>query len=238
MDFIELRFGQAGLDDEDRNVQREIIPVDSLLDVYIELPEKKMLSIVFKSGTGRTCHRHEYFRNEIDCLKRYLGICHKLKARADRVTDGIIFCASVKHAEEEEAKRVALMDEQAEKREKSEHRNADKDDRQRSIVEKLRPIYETPYIVRTVDAPVPLYFDLYFEGEAMATAVKDEAMRFKAKDVAEKASREISSKYKNYTWEVADLRQEITAEERLLWAIYGTMDETIYGTMDGSKEEA
>lgn len=235
MEFIELRFGQGDFDG-DRRIQREIIPVDSILDVYINLPSKRILDIVFKTGKGKTCHRHEYFRNEIDCLKRYLGICHKLKARADRVTDGIIFCADEQHAEEEEAKRVAIRDRQ--EAEKREHRNANMDDRQRSIVEKLAPIYEKPYIVRTVDTPAPLYFDLYFAGDAMATAVKDEAMRFKEKDDAEKASREISRKYKNHKWEIADLRQEITAEERLLWAIYGTMDETIYGTMDESKEEA
>lgn len=223
MEFIELRFGQAGFEDDEKNVQREIIPVDSILDVYINLPSKRILDIVFKTGTGKTCHRHEYFRNEIDCLKRYLGICHKLKARADHVTDGIIFCADEQHAEEEEAKRVAIRDRQ--EAEKREHRNADMDDRQRSIVEKLTLIHEKPYIVRTVDAPVPLYFDVYFEGEAMATTVKGAAMLFKAKDVAENASREISVKYKNYKWEVADLRQEMTAEERLLWAIYGTMDE-------------
>lgn len=223
MEFIELRFGQAGFEDE-KNIQREIVPVDSILDVYINLPSKRILDIVFKTGAGKTCHRHEYFRNEIDCLKRYLGICHKLKARADRVTDGIIFCADEQHAYEEEAKRVAIRDRQ--EAEKCEHRSADMDDRQRSIVEKLTLIHEKPYIVRTVDAPVPLYFDVYFEDEAMATTVKGAAMLFKAKDVAENASREISMKYKNYKWEVADLRQEMTAEERLLWAIYGTMDES------------
>lgn len=227
MEFIELRFGQGDFDG-DRRIQREIIPVDSILDVYINLPSKRILDIVFKTGTGRVCHRHEYFRNEIDCLKRYLGICHKLKARADRVTDGIIFCADEKHADEEEAKRVAIRDRQ--ETEKREHRNANMDDRQRSIVEKLTLIHEKPYIVRTVNAPLPLYFDVYFEGEAMATTVKDAAMLFKAKEVAENASREISLKYKSYKWEVADLRQKMTAEERLLWAIYGTMDE--------SKEEA
>lgn len=219
MEFIELRFGQSGLEDDEQNVQREIVPVDSILDVYINLPEKKIIDIVFRTGTGKTCHRKEYFRNEIECLKRYLGISRKLKARADRLEDGIVFCSCEKHAEAEEKRRVEIR----------EHMDAEakakvaREARRERIMERLTAIHETPYMVRAVETP--LYFNCFDNGEPMAAKEESGAMWFKAKEIADKACIEISKKYSQYKWEIVDMRKLMTAEERLLWAIFGEIED-------------
>jgi len=77
--FIELRFGQGDLgkslthrkDVEDREyfIQREIIPVKAIEDVYVILPEKRNIRITYKHR-GKLWQRTEYYKNEIDCIKR------------------------------------------------------------------------------------------------------------------------------------------------------------------------
>lgn len=78
--FVELRFGQGDLgkslidhrnkETYPRFVQREIIPVSSIIDMYVVLPERRNIRIAWKVGE-RTYRRTEYYKNEIDCIKRW-----------------------------------------------------------------------------------------------------------------------------------------------------------------------
>lgn len=82
--FIELRFGQGDLgrsiglhkndiEEGEYFVQREIVPVDAIKDVYVILPEKRNIKIKFEVD-GHLCSRIEYYTNTIDCLKRWTFI--------------------------------------------------------------------------------------------------------------------------------------------------------------------
>lgn len=81
MKFIELRFGQGMLGKEfiDRKknhetfVQRELVPVKAIKDAFIVLPEKRNIQITFEHG-GRLFTRTEYYKNTIDCIKRWVMI--------------------------------------------------------------------------------------------------------------------------------------------------------------------
>lgn len=79
--FIELRFGlgdlgrSIGLHKSDVKegeyfVQREIVPVDAIKDVYVVLPAKRNIKIKFEVD-GHIYSRTEYYTNTIDCLKRW-----------------------------------------------------------------------------------------------------------------------------------------------------------------------
>ena len=78
--FIELRFGQGDLgksicnrkdiEDGDLFIQRELVPVKAIKDAYIILPERRNIKITFESK-GHLFSRIEYYKNEIDCLKRW-----------------------------------------------------------------------------------------------------------------------------------------------------------------------
>lgn len=70
--FIELRFGQGQWGKESL-VQREIVPVDAIKNAFIVLPEKRNIQITFDT-CGRICTRTEYYKNEIDCIKRWCMI--------------------------------------------------------------------------------------------------------------------------------------------------------------------
>ena len=81
--FIELRFGQGdlgrslGINDKvpegEVFVQREIVPIKAIKDAYIVLPERRNIRITFDS-CGRICKRTEYYKTEIDCIKRWCMI--------------------------------------------------------------------------------------------------------------------------------------------------------------------
>ena len=82
--FIELRFGQADLgrsiglhkndvEEGEYFVQREIVPVDAIKDAYVILPEKRNIKIKFEVD-GHIFSRTEYYKNVIDCLKRWTFI--------------------------------------------------------------------------------------------------------------------------------------------------------------------
>lgn len=79
--FIELRFGQGdlgkklinGQESHEFYVQRELIPISALKDAYIILPEKRNIRITYENK-GRLFSRTEYYRNEIDCIKRWCMI--------------------------------------------------------------------------------------------------------------------------------------------------------------------
>lgn len=82
--FIELRFGQGDLgrsiglhkndvEEGEYFVQREIVPVDAIKDAYIILPEKRNIKIKFEVD-GHLYSRTEYYRNVVDCLKRWTFI--------------------------------------------------------------------------------------------------------------------------------------------------------------------
>ena len=82
--FIELRFGQAdlgrsmGLHKNDVEegayfVQRELVPVDAIKDAYVILPGKRNIKIKFEVD-GHLYSRTEYYKNVVDCLKRWTFI--------------------------------------------------------------------------------------------------------------------------------------------------------------------
>lgn len=85
MDFIELRFGQGDLgksithrkdvEDGEYFVQRELVPVSAIRDAYVILPEKRNIRIRFDNG-NKLITRTEYYKNEIDCIKRWSVIRH------------------------------------------------------------------------------------------------------------------------------------------------------------------
>ena len=89
--FIELRFGQGDLgkslthrkdvEDGEYFVQREIVPVSAIRDAYVILPEKRNIKIKFEVD-GHLYSRIEYYRNTIDCIKRWSMIRHYLGFRA------------------------------------------------------------------------------------------------------------------------------------------------------------
>ena len=87
--FIELRFGQGdlgkslmdGKKDYEQFIQREIVPIKAIQDAYVILPEKRNIRITFKSK-GRLFSRTEYYKNEIDCIKRWAMIRKALGIRA------------------------------------------------------------------------------------------------------------------------------------------------------------
>ena len=78
--FIELRFGQGDLGrsligkdkyNDELYVQRELIPVSAIVDAFVILPEKRNIQIRFKVGKREFC-RTEYYRNTVDCIKRWV----------------------------------------------------------------------------------------------------------------------------------------------------------------------
>ena len=81
--FIELRFGQGDLgrsvshrkdvEEGDLFVQREIVPVSAIRDAYVILPQKRNIKIKFEVD-GHIFSRIEYYRNTIDCIKRWTMI--------------------------------------------------------------------------------------------------------------------------------------------------------------------
>lgn len=81
--FIELRFGQGDLGKSITNrkdveegeyfVQRELVPVSAIKDAYVILPEKRNIRIRFYNG-NKLITRTEYYKNEIDCIKRWCVI--------------------------------------------------------------------------------------------------------------------------------------------------------------------
>lgn len=78
--FVELRFGQGDMgksisnrqdvEDGELFIQRELVPIDAIQDMYIILPEKRNIRITFENR-GHVFSRIEYYKNEIDCLKRW-----------------------------------------------------------------------------------------------------------------------------------------------------------------------
>ena len=82
--FIELRFGQGDLgrsmglhkndvEEGEYFVQREIVPVDAIKDVYVILPEKRNIKVKFEVD-GHLYSRTEYYKNVVDCLRRWTFI--------------------------------------------------------------------------------------------------------------------------------------------------------------------
>lgn len=82
--FIELRFGQADLgrsmglhkndvEEGEYFVQREIVPVDAIKDAYVILPGKRNIKIKFEVD-GHLYSRTEYYKNVVDCLRRWTFI--------------------------------------------------------------------------------------------------------------------------------------------------------------------
>ena len=82
--FIELRFGQGDLgrsmglhkndvEEGEYFVQREIVPVDAIKDAYVILPEKRNIKVKFEVN-GHLYSRTEYYRNVVECLKRWTFI--------------------------------------------------------------------------------------------------------------------------------------------------------------------
>lgn len=82
--FIELRFGQGDLgrsmglhkndvEEGEYFVQREIVPVDAIKDAYVILPGKRNIKIKFEVD-GHLYSRTEYYKNVVDCLKRWTFI--------------------------------------------------------------------------------------------------------------------------------------------------------------------
>ena len=82
--FIELRFGQADLgrsmglhkndvEEGEYFVQREIVPVDANKAAYVILPGKRNIKIKFEVD-GHLYSRTEYYKNVVDCLKRWTFI--------------------------------------------------------------------------------------------------------------------------------------------------------------------
>ena len=82
--FIELRFGQGDLgrsvlgkrdnDDTEYYIQRQLIPVTAIKNAYVVLPEKRNIRITFDVGDGRLFTREEYYKDVIDCIKRWVMI--------------------------------------------------------------------------------------------------------------------------------------------------------------------
>lgn len=69
--FIEINFSQ------DTEVQRELIPVSSVIDAYVELPYKKSIRISYK--VGKRIHKvSEYYRTELECAKRFVYLRKQL----------------------------------------------------------------------------------------------------------------------------------------------------------------
>lgn len=83
MKFIELRYGMGDLgksicnrkdvEDGELFIQWEMIPVDAIKDAQIILPQKRNIRIMFeRNGKLRTVT--EYYKNTIDCIKRWVMI--------------------------------------------------------------------------------------------------------------------------------------------------------------------
>ena len=62
-------------------IQREIVPIDAIKDAYVILPERRNIKIKFEVD-GHIYSRIEYYKNEIDCIKRWSMIRHYLGGRA------------------------------------------------------------------------------------------------------------------------------------------------------------
>ena len=88
--FIELRFGQGDLgrsicnrkdvEEGEYFIQREIVPVSAIRDAYVILPEKRNIKILFEVD-GHIYSRTEYYKNVVDCIKRWNMIKHYLGFR-------------------------------------------------------------------------------------------------------------------------------------------------------------
>ena len=81
--FVEIRTGRGDLGREllgkdtkcpDLYEQWEVIPVDSIRRIRIVLPEKRNIEIKWKVGK-RMYTGTEYFKDQIDCIKRYVVLC-------------------------------------------------------------------------------------------------------------------------------------------------------------------
>ena len=68
---IEINFSQ------DNEVQRELIPVSSVIDIYIELPYKKSIRSSYKVGK-KIYKVSEYYSTELDCVKRFVYLRKQL----------------------------------------------------------------------------------------------------------------------------------------------------------------
>lgn len=82
--FLELRDGRGDMgrsiglrrndvEEGDYFIQRELIPVDSILDAFVMLPEKRNIQIKFQVD-GRVFSRVEYYKDTVDCIKRWVMI--------------------------------------------------------------------------------------------------------------------------------------------------------------------
>lgn len=88
--FIELRFGQGDLgrrinkrkdvEEGETFIQKEMVPIKAIKDAYVILPERRNIKIKFEVD-GHIYSRIEYYKNEIDCIKRWYMIKHYLGAR-------------------------------------------------------------------------------------------------------------------------------------------------------------
>ena len=67
--FIELRFGQ-GPWREGELVQREIVPTDSIINAFVNLPNERNIEIMYKVE-DRVFHRTEYYRTKFECTARW-----------------------------------------------------------------------------------------------------------------------------------------------------------------------
>lgn len=81
--FIELRYGLGDLgksicnredvEDGELFVQWELIPISAIKNAFIVLPQKRNIEIVYEID-GRLHRRTEYYKNTIDCIKRWVMI--------------------------------------------------------------------------------------------------------------------------------------------------------------------
>ena len=62
--------------------QWETIPVDSIMRIRILLPEKRNIEIKWKVGDHEYTGT-EYYKNEIDCIKRYVILNHACGIKPD-----------------------------------------------------------------------------------------------------------------------------------------------------------
>lgn len=77
--FIELRFGQGSLgmsvcgngsENKEYYTQRELVPLKCIHNAFIVLPDRRNIQITFENN-GRMFTRTEYYKNPIDCIKRW-----------------------------------------------------------------------------------------------------------------------------------------------------------------------
>lgn len=94
--FIELRYGQGDLgkslcnrkdvEDGELFIQWELLPVNAIKDARIILPEKRNISITFERK-GHLFTVTEYYKNTIECIKRWVMIRRACGMTVGDVTD-------------------------------------------------------------------------------------------------------------------------------------------------------